>query len=62
MVAESEISNSKAILGAVFVQYLIYALIYIIDGFRYESLYGDGAKSSNESKEKNGKKTEQKKG
>lgn len=37
---DSEVPNSKAILGAVFIQYFFYALIYIIDGFRYESLYG----------------------
>jgi len=58
MVAESEISNSKAILGAVFVQYLVYALIYIIDGFRYETLYGDGSKSSSPAKDKENKKAE----
>lgn len=61
MVAESEIPNSKAILGAVFVQYLVYAIIYLIDGFRYETLYGDGSKdagSAEKSKEKDNKKAE----
>ena len=45
MVVESEVANSKAIIGAVFIQYVIYALIYIIDGVRYESLYGGGGAS-----------------
>lgn len=40
MVDQSEIPNSKAIFGAVFIQYFFYALIYIFDGARYESLYG----------------------
>ena len=32
-------SNSKAIMGAVFLEYLIYAFIYIVEGFRFKSLY-----------------------
>ena len=45
MVVEAEVPNSKAIMGAVFIQYFVYALIYIIEGVRYESLYGDGGSS-----------------
>lgn len=33
-------SNSKAIMGAVFLEYLVYAFIYIVEGFRFKSLYG----------------------
>lgn len=50
MVEESEIPYSKAILGAVFIQYFFYALIYIIDGFRFESLYGEDGKGGSAAK------------
>lgn len=45
MVVGTSVSNSKAIMGAVFIQYLIYGLVYIIEGVRYESLYGNGEAS-----------------
>lgn len=32
-------SNSKAIMGAVFLEYLVYAFIYIVEGYRFKSLY-----------------------
>lgn len=34
-----------------FIQYFFYALIYIIDGMRYESLYGPSDGSANKSRE-----------
>lgn len=39
-------SNSKAIMGAVFLEYLVYAFIYIIEGFRYKSLYDANSEDS----------------
>jgi hypothetical protein len=40
MVNVDEISSSKAIFGAVFMQYFVYAVIYIAEGAKFEQLYG----------------------
>jgi hypothetical protein len=42
MVLDSQTTNSKAIMGAVFIQYVVYGLVYIIEGMRYESLHSTG--------------------
>jgi len=31
-----EVSNSKALIGAAFIQYLVYAVFYVIEGFKKE--------------------------
>lgn len=33
-------------MGAVFLEYLVYAFIYIIEGFRYKSLYDANSEDS----------------
>ena len=33
------VSNCKAIMGAVFIQYLAYAIIYVIEGSKYSELH-----------------------
>ena len=35
MVNYSEIPYAKALLGAVFIQYVIYGVLYILEGFKY---------------------------
>ncbi len=36
-----DVANSKAIMGAAFIQYLIYAGLYIVEGNRYSEFYGE---------------------
>ena len=39
MVLETEIANSKAIMGAAFIQYLIYGVLYVLEGSKYNEFY-----------------------
>ena len=39
-------AQSKAILGAAFIQYLFYAVLYLIEGRKYEELHGGNANAS----------------
>ena len=38
-----QIANSKAIIGAAFVQYAFYAFAYIMEGAKYSELHPKGA-------------------
>ena len=35
----SEVANSKAIMGAAFIQYMIYGVLYVMEGTRYTEFY-----------------------
>ncbi|CDW72005.1 UNKNOWN [Stylonychia lemnae] len=62
--SSSIINQLSWVLSAVFVQYVVYALIYIIDGFRYEAYYGEDSKSgasAAQNKAKDNKKADVKK-
>ncbi len=37
--SETRVANAKAIMGAAFIQYLIYGGIYIMEGAKYEELH-----------------------
>ena len=39
MAYDAPIANSKAIMGAVFIQYLAYGVIYIMEGSKYSELH-----------------------
>ena len=48
--------NAKAIMGAVFIQYFAYGLIYIMEGAKYNEIHGkestrQAAKKTEESKQ-----------
>lgn len=53
MVNESQVANAKAIVGAIFIQYFVYACLYIVDGAKYESLYGESSTTNSNSGGKN---------
>lgn len=35
-----QIANAKAIMGAVFIEYMFYSVIYIMEGNKYSELHG----------------------
>ncbi len=39
MVNMNEVANAKALVGAVFIEYLVYSIVYIIEGSRYDQFY-----------------------
>jgi hypothetical protein len=39
MAIEEQVTNAKAILGAVFIQYFLYSIVYIVDGAKYKTFY-----------------------
>lgn len=48
---DTQIANSKAIVGAVFIQYVFYGCIYIMEGIKYNEIHSKGpASSSNQAK------------
>ena len=47
MVVEKTIAHSKGLLGAFFLQYTIYSILYIFEGCRYQKFRGlKGVKKS----------------
>ena len=43
----SQVANAKAIMGAAFIQYLVYGVIYVMESTRYSEFYDNDAKEPN---------------
>ena len=43
----SQVANAKAIMGAAFIQYLFYGVIYVMESTRYSEFYDNDAKEQN---------------
>ena len=51
MAYDAPIANSKAIMGAVFIQYLAYGVIYIMEGSKYSELHSSTEGAAAQSKQ-----------
>ena len=51
---EFHVPAAKALIGAYFIEYIVYALFYVLEGFKFQEFYGDDKAQTNKGGARNG--------